>query len=316
MHIEKPKRTFVAEDCSVQNWDSIKEYFESLEDRVIIDETSAECWLSDRSELDAFLEEDLAWRYIRMSIDTNDKARVDAYTAFVSEIQPKIAPFEDSLNRKMVANAYIMKRSEDPAYAIYFRSIASALSIFREENIPIEAYLNEKAQEFGSISAAQTIEHEGKTLTMQQASQFLKDPKEEIRQAVYERMVERRRQDIGNLNDLFSDLIEKRNQLAQNAGFENFRDYKFVSMGRFDYSKEDCFAFHEAIKKEVVPLVKEIQQRKLNQLGKTKFKPWDLEVDPFGRMPLKPFQTGEEMLQGTINMFKKLDAYFADCLEQ
>lgn len=80
MHIEKPKRTFVAKDCSIHNWDSIKEYFESLENRVIDDETSAESWLADRSELDAFLEEDLAWRYIRMSIDTNDKARVDAYT--------------------------------------------------------------------------------------------------------------------------------------------------------------------------------------------------------------------------------------------
>ncbi|MBM3419251.1 MAG: M3 family oligoendopeptidase, partial [Bacteroidetes bacterium] len=315
MHIEKPKRTFVAQDCVVQYWDSIKDYFESLESRVVKDKNSAERWLADRSELDAFLEEDLAWRYIHMSIDTNDKARVDAYTAFVSEIQPKIAPFEDLLNRKMVANPHIMKMSEDPAYAIYFRSLEAALSIFREENVPIEAYLNEKAQEFGSISAAQTIDHDGKTLTMQQASQFLKDPIEEIRAVVYIKMVDRRRQDIGKLNDLYSDLIKKRNQLALNAGFENFRDYKFVSMGRFDYTKEDCFAFHEAIKKEVVPLVKEIQQRKLNQLGKTKFKPWDLEVDPFGRKPLKPFHTGDEMLQGTINMFKKLDLYFADCLE-
>jgi len=315
MHIEKPKRTFVAQDCVVQYWDSLKNYFESLESRVVKDKNSAERWLADRSELDAFLEEDLAWRYIHMSIDTNDKARVDAYTAFVSEIQPKIAPFEDLLNRKMVANPHIMKMSEDPAYAIYFRSLEAALSIFREENVPIEAYLNEKAQEFGSISAAQTIDHDGKTLTMQKASQFLKDPIEEIRAVVYIKMVDRRRQDIGKLNDLYSDLIKKRNQLALNAGFENFRDYKFVSMGRFDYTKEDCFAFHEAIKKEVVPLVKEIQQRKLNQLGKTKFKPWDLEVDPFGRKPLKPFHTGDEMLQGTINMFKKLDLYFADCLE-
>lgn len=43
---------------------------------------------------------------------------------------------------------------------------------------------------------------------MQQASQFLKDPKEEIRQAVYEKMVERRRQDIDALNNLYTDLIE------------------------------------------------------------------------------------------------------------
>lgn len=65
-------------------------------------------------------------------------------TLFCFEIQPKIAPYEDLLNRKMVANAHVMRLSQDPSYAIYFRSVESALSIFRENNISIEAYLNEK----------------------------------------------------------------------------------------------------------------------------------------------------------------------------
>jgi oligoendopeptidase F len=315
MYIEKPNRNFVAKDCIVQSWDSIKSYFESLDQRLIENQEDAQHWLRDRSELEAFLEEDLAWRYIKMSIDTNNKEKVDAYTKFVTEIQPQMAPFDDRLNRKMVENSHIMNLSSDAAHAIYFRSIKSALSIFRQDNISIEAYLNEKAQEFGAISAAQSIVHEGKTLTMQQASQFLKDPKEEVRKEVFEKMAERRREDCQKLDDLFSDLLVKRHELAVNAGFQNFRDYKFVAMGRFDYSKEDCFAFHEAIKQEVVPLVKAIQLRKLEQLGKSHFKPWDLEVDPKGRKPLKPFESGEEMLTGTIAMFKRLDPYFADCID-
>ncbi len=314
MRIEKPKRNFVAEDCLVQNWESIKCYFESLEERKIDDNQSALRWLEDRSELEAFLEEDLAWRYIRMSIDTNDKNNAAAYTAFVTEIQPFVSPIEDKLNRKMVDSSYIMHFSTDPAYAIYFRSVKSALSIFRDENVAIEAFLNEKSQEFGSISGAQSIEHEEKTLTMPQASQFLKDPIEDVRKSVYIKMVERRRKDSQKLDELYSVLIAKRHELALNAGFENFRDYKFVSLGRFDYTKEDCFAFHEAIKKEIVPLVKIIQQKKLEKLGKSKFKPWDLEVDPEGKMPLKPFQSGDEMLQATVSMFTRLDSYFVDCL--
>jgi oligoendopeptidase F len=50
------------------------------------------------------------------------------------------------------------------------------------------------------------------------------------------------------LNELFTALLQKDQQVALNAGFENFRDYRFLELGRFDYSKEDCFQFHEAVK--------------------------------------------------------------------
>ena len=47
-----------------------------------------------------------------------------------------------------------------------------------------------------------------------------------------------------------------------NAGFDNFRDYKFVEMGRFDYTKEDCFRFHDSVKEYILPLVEIINQYK------------------------------------------------------
>jgi oligoendopeptidase F len=149
---------------------------------------------------------------------------------------------------------------------------------------------------------------------MQKASQLLKEQDPALRKEVFEKIVERRRQDRQALDTLYTSLIQKRQQLAQNAGFENFRDYKFEAMGRFDYTKEDCFAFHNAIQKHIVPLVKEIQQEKLTKLGQDKFKPWDLEVDPDGKAALKPFQNGAEMLQGTIQLFDQIDPYFGDCL--
>jgi len=52
-------------------------------------------------------------------------------------------------------------------------------------------------------------------------------------------------QDKDALNNLFTELIKRRDQIARNAGFANFRDYKFVEMGRFDYTKEDCYRFHD-----------------------------------------------------------------------
>lgn len=315
MKIEKNQRTFIADDLIIDSWESIQGYFEDLLNRTISTKDEFLKWLQDKSELEAVLEEDAAWRYIKMTIDTRDEKLSNAYTFFVTKIQPELAPYDDKLNKKLVDSPYFEELNKIDAYRIYFRSVKTALDLFREENIPIEAELNEKSQLFGSISAAQTIEHNGETLTMQKASALLKETDETLRKTIFEKMSVRRRADIEKLDGLYNELIEKRHQLAVNAGFQNFRDYKFQSLGRFDYTKEDCFNFHSAIKKQIVPIVKEIQLEKLKKLGKEKFKPWDSEVDPDGKKPLKPFTSGQELLIGTINMFDKLDPYFANCLK-
>lgn len=307
-------RNYIAKDIVLKTFADVEPYFNELLSREISKTSDYQQWLLDVSELEAFLEEDGAWRYIKMSIDTTNTALTESYTFFVTEIQPKLAPLSNELNKKMMESPFQKDLINDPAYAIYFRSVGVQLALFREENIPIEAYLGEKSQEFGSISAAQTIEHEGKTLTMQQASVFLKNQDEKLREEVYRKIANRRKQDTDKLNELYTDLIQKRHALALNAGFENFRDYMFQSMGRFDYTKEACFDFHEAVAQKVVPLVKDIQQKKLQKLGKSSFKPWDLDVDPDGKEPLKPFNSGHEMLEKTTEIFNQMDPYFGDCL--
>jgi len=313
MQITKAARQFLPENLAITEFGVLAPFFQELLEREIKDLKDFDQWLSDRSELDAVLEEDLAWRYIRMSIDTTKAELRDAYNQFVTQIQPELAPLEDQLNQKLMALPFIAEKT-DAAHQIYFRSVRTALDLYREENIALEAALSEEAQQYGAISAAQTIEHEGKKLTMQQAALLLKEQDESLRQSIFEKMAAVRRKDREQLDSLYSSLIQKRQQLALNAGFDNYRDYKFVAMGRFDYTKEDCFAFHEAIKTHIVPLVKNIQAEKLAKLGKTQFKPWDLDVDPEGKPALKPFSNGQQMLEGTVAMFERIDPYFGACL--
>ena len=314
MIIEKNKRQFLNEDLNIQSWEDLKSYFDDLLAREIDSKEKFERWLNDRSELDAVLEEDLAWRYIRMSIETNNEELASAYTFFVTKIQPELAPLDDALNRKFMDSPF-RKNYTDSAYQIYFRSIETQVNLFQEKNVPIEAELNELAQKYGAISAAQSIDYLGETMTMQKASQLLKEQDEAVRQTVFDKMVQRRRVDTDSLDELYTQLVTKRHALALNAGFDNFRDYKFQALGRFDYSKEDCFAFHHAIKTHIVPLVKDIQAKKLALTGEAKFKPWNTEVDPEGKAPLKPFETGKEMLDGCVQMLGNLNPYFADCLK-
>ena len=313
--ISKLERHFLPAGFTVTDWEHLEPYFKDLAERDISSKESLEQWMKDVSELDAVVSEDACWRQIRMTCDTENKELEQAFHYFVLEIQPKIQPYADRLNRKLIDNPFT--ESLDKAkYFTYLRSVKKNIELFRPANIPLQAELSVLAQNFGVISGKMTVEVGGQEYTLQQAAKFLENPDRNTRKEVYLKIQERRLQDKGELNLLFSQLVGLRDQVAKNAGFANFRDYKFVEMGRFDYTKEDCFQFHEAVKLHVLPLANKIYENKREKLGLEKLRPWDLEAEPANLKPLHPFQTGEELLQKTVACFNRLRPFFGDCLKK
>src|SRR5690606_83503 len=141
-------------------------------------------------------------------------------------------------------------------------------------------------QNFGLISGKMTIEVNGEEITMQKAASLLKETDRNFRKEVYEKIQKVRFGLAKELDDLFTELIKLRHQVALNAGFKNYRDYMFASMGRFDYTPQDCFDFHDAVEKELMPLVNKMIEKRKMALGYTELKPYDLSVDVKGRKPL------------------------------
>jgi len=312
-NIEKPKRVFLPENFVISDWNSISSYFEDLAERPLNSGADLEKWLKDMSELEAVISEDVSWRHIRMTCNTEDKKLQDNFTYFMMEVQPKIQPYADRLNRKLV-DSPLTGSLDKQKYFTYLRSVKKSIELFREENIPIQSELSVLGQQFGAISGKMTVTIKDQEYTLQQAMKFLENPDRNLREEVYHKVNDRRLQDKEALNNLFTQLVTRRDQMARNAGFLNFRDYKFVEMGRFDYSKEDCFRFHDSVKQHVLPLVEIINKYKQNKLGLETLRPWDLDAEPAGQQPLHPFKTGEELLEKTVFCFSRLRPFFADCL--
>ena len=313
--IQKLPRHFLSKDFSIINWESLEPYFKNLDERKINSLADLEQWLKDASELEAVISEDACWRQIKMTCDTENKALEESFNFFMMEIQPKIQPYSDKLNKKLV-DCFFTKELNQENYFTYLRNVKKNIDLFREKNIPLQAELNVMQQQFGVISGKMTVEVNGQEYTLQQAAKFLEDPDRNLREEVYHKINRRRLQDKKELNDLFSSLLEKRHRVAVNTGFKNFRDYRFVELGRFDYTKEDCYQFHEAVKLHVMPLVNQIYETKKKKLGLDNLRPWDVEAEPAGIQPLRPFANGEELTQKTIACFDELKAFFGDCLRK
>ncbi len=313
--IKKLPRHYVPQDFKLTNWEALEPLCKELLDRPINSKGQLEQWLHDVSELEAVVSEDACWRQIKMTCDTTDKSLEEAFAFFCMEIQPKLQPYADALNKKLIASSFVNDLDQQK-YFTYLRNVRKSIELFREKNIPLQAELSVMQQQYGTITGAMTVEVKGQEYTLQQASKFLENHDRSLREEVYRKIQERRLQDKDKLDDLYTQLVHKRDEVAHNAGFANYRDYKFVELGRFDYTKEDCFQFHEAVKLHVLPLVAKINENKREKLGLDRLRPWDTEAEPEGVQPLHPFEGGKELLDKTEECFTSLNPFFADCLKK
>lgn len=311
---KRPVRKFLAEDFKVTSWDELKPHFDNLAERNLGSASDLKTWLRDRSEIESIIAEDLAWRYIQMTCYTENKEFRKNYQFFIENIQPQMAQVSDTLNKKAADSPFLEPLSQLQGYDIMIRSLKKEIEIFREENVPLYTEISTEAQKYAQLNGAMSVEIDGKELTLQQAAVFLMSTDRRRREEVYHRITERRLKDKEVLNDLFSKLVQLRHQVSINAGFKNFRDYMFKSLGRFDYTPQDCFNFHEAIQREVVPILNEFSKERKSALRVDDLRPWDKAVDPEGREALKPFTNGKELTEKTIEVFRRLDPFLGQCV--
>lgn len=306
-------RTYIPALLSIKSWEDVKPFFDELLDRPILTADDLRLWLSNRSELEAALQEDLGWRYIRMSCDTANQEYSAAFNVFVAEIQPLLSPESNKLDQKLLS-AVPLAELKDPRLEIMLRQIRKRVEMFREENIPLISEVQQLEQQYSVITGDMTVEVEGKELTLQQASNYLEQSDRTKREEVYRKIFARRLLDSDKLDHLFDKLLALRHQIALNAGYTNFRDYMFDQLGRFDYTPHDCIRFHDAVATAVVPLINEIEVRQKQNLGLETLRPWDTLAEPAGLQPLRPFADADDLMQKTISCFDRLDPFLGDCM--
>ena len=307
------RRTFLPNDFTVTTWEALEPWYRQLLEAQPSGVEELKAWLQRRSELESVVGEDLAWRYIRMNADTADVALAEAFQHFIETIEPHLAPVNHALNQKLVSHPDADALAGS-GYRIYLRNVRNAIELFREDNIPLMVELSTLQQEYGRICSAMTIDHEGKELTLQQAARLLEEPDRELRQRIYAAIQKRRLQDRDALDALLDKLIALRQQVAHNAGFSNFRDYMHRELGRFDYSVEDCKAFHRAVEKAVVPVMDALMERRRVRLQLDVLKPYDLDAEPLGQRPLQPFTGADDLVARTVACFQRIDPFFSSCI--
>ncbi|MBL0310076.1 MAG: M3 family oligoendopeptidase [Bacteroidetes bacterium] len=310
----RKKRVFVSEDFTPDTWDKLEYYYQNLLGFKLDSVKELKQWLFNWSELETVISEYSRWIYVRTTVDTSDEKAKAELIYLYTEIVPRVSPLDNQLKQKFISCPFI-DELDSAIYATTIRKVKKEVEMFREANISLQSEMNIKQSTFDQITGPQSIQHDGQEITLQQAAVYLKSTDRKLREEIFLLSGKRRMQDADKLDALLTELIQLRHQMAVNAGYKNYIQYRFDELGRFDYTPADCETFHRAVEEVVMPVVNKHFHERKEKLGLDKLKPWDAEVDLSGKAPLQPFKSAEEMTDKTIECFAHLDSYFSNCLE-
>ena len=300
----------LADDFNATSWNDLEPVTTNLLERTVENVDDLESLFKDISDMAEHVSEAGARLYIGMTCDTENEDKQSAFMSFVENIRPKMSEVSNKIDLKITSLDFLENLPE--RYDLILRSMHNSIEIFREENIPLSVECTRLSTEYQKITGAMTVEFDGVERTMPQMRKFLESNDRDIRRLAWTKVRKRRMVDSERISEIMDDLVRIRHTIAINSGFENYVDYAFRSMERFDYTPNDCLAFHEAVATHCMPLIHSINEERRNGFGYDKLMPWDVNEksgdspDIFGRPPLQPFEEVDDLVSTTSKIFHLL----------
>jgi oligoendopeptidase F len=311
--LDKIPFKYLSPGLDITSWEDVKAELEKLTAMIPVNPETLLTIMEHASELSKALVDELSWRYIRMTLNADKEELANAYNEFNANVFAPCEPYRFRL-QQIFYNSPARKDLPKDKYEHLEKIIANEIELFREENIPLKVQEQELATQYGAICSKMSAFFEGEERTPPQLSVFLKDPDRTKREQAWRLLTNCYKDKQAELDKLFDDLKALRMQIAANTGFDNYRDYMHQAMGRFSYSPEDIYKFHDAVEKVVVPFCGELNNQRKEVLGIDILRPWDTSVDLDGKK-LKPFESIDEFVSKAIRIEHKVKPDYGIQLE-
>jgi oligoendopeptidase F len=285
------------------DWEEIQPFYDDLE-KGQLEEGTLTAWMTGWSDLRKLVDERYARLELAIEQDTTDEEAEKAYHGFLEKIYPQARTADQKLKEKLLASGFVPKGME-----IILNKMQTEASLFREENLPLMTEESKLGTQYSKIFGAQTVDWQDEELTLTQVKSAMLTTDRSVHKQLWELTSERQLADRDAINDLWVKFMGIRAQLAANAGYGDYRSFRWMQRLRLDYSPEDSKRFLKAIKDVAVPAATRVYQRYTKRLDIESVRPWDLlnNQSTFNLPAIQAFETEEELIAKVGAIFNKLD---------
>ncbi|MCA0992327.1 M3 family oligoendopeptidase [Pseudalkalibacillus hwajinpoensis] len=307
--------TFYVEKYDFTNPSKLEEEFKSLLDQPLHSADELEKWILRISELMDGVAEGLAGHYIDFQCHSNSEEAKKAIEHDQEYIEPMIKRYEGEFDKKFQSSPHRLELNQN-YYKQFLLRKENAMALFNEENIDLEVEEDRIVNRYFEHTGSLSFNWNGEEKTLSEMFLMMQDGDRSIRKSAMEKIFQTLLTKKEDLQGIMDELIQLRQKKAENVNLDNYRDYMFKKYERFDYTPEDCKALAEAVRKHVVPLKEKLQKKHQQELGIETYKPWDTRAVPKEKLPLRPFNQIEELIEGTSTIFDQLSPRFSYLLNE
>ncbi len=298
-----------SEAFAALSWAEIEPWYRELLDSPL-DQENLPSWLAQWSDVSALVDETVMLLDITCTQNTADEARTQRKRRFMDEVHAPLQVLEQQAKERLLVSGL-----EPEGFAIPLRNLRAEADLYREENL---ALLNEDkalSDEYNQIGGAQTVMWEGEEVAITMLYPVLSDPDRTRREQAWRNIADRQLADREKLDEIWIKKMKLRQQIARNAGYENYRDYRWRQLLRFDYTPDDCRTLHEAVERVIVPETRHMAEKRRQQLGIESLRPWDTWVNPQAKEAPRAVTDVDGLLKQCATAFQLIDPQLGNYFE-
>lgn len=185
----------------------------------------------------------------------------------------------------------------------FFNTIASKIKITSDKVVDLKQRENELKSEYRALNKT-SIDFEGEKLTLPRISKYFTSNDRKVRKKAHDAVNDYYYSNQDKYVNVLYELVNVRNKIAKELGFNDYSEYSLHSLRRFGYNYDDIKAFRENVIKYFIPLCKSLGEFKKRELGVDKLAYYDTVF--FSDSP-KLLYANEELLEKMKKVFSNID---------
>lgn len=252
-------------------------------------------------EIQNHIEEMYDYADIRNMRDSKNKFYCDEIN-FWNEYKPK---FDVLFNPfyKLCINSKFKAKLEEKVPENFFNTIESQLRINSDDVIDLQKRENELKMKYRKIFREKIL-YDGEERNLSYISGYFSNKDRDVRKKAHDTINDFYYSKQAKLDDIFYNLVNVRNELANKSGYENYSIYSLDKLRRFGYDYNDISRFRDNVKKYILPLCEKLNVWKKEELNIEEIYYYDTIY--FKEMP-ELLCYGNEMLNEFGKSLKEID---------
>jgi oligoendopeptidase F len=305
-----------SEAFSRLSWAEIEPWYQELT-AVRLAPDTLQPWLAQWSDLSALVDETLIKFEIATTQNTEDTEVAERKLRFMEDVHIPIQAADQQLKQQLLNSGL-----QTEGFAIPLRNMRADIALYHVANLPLLAEDKALGDAYMETCGSQMVTWDGKEVPIVSLYVFQEDPDRERREQAWRATAARQLQDRERLNAIWAKQIQIRQQIAANAGFESYTEYRWLQMHRFDYTPDDCKAFHKDVEEVIIPAASKLREKHRQMLGLERLRPWDMNVNPRASADESPRRIADvpALLRQCLPVYQLIDpqlkTYFETMLQE